>query len=290
MGYMHINNLYKDITVLNFKEVYALEKIHGTSAHIKFEIRDDIPYLKYFSGGAKHDTFVELFNEEELIKLFTDLGYDNIVVFGEAYGGKMQGMKDTYGDKLKFIVFDVSINNTWLNVPNAEEIANKLGLEFVAYEKCDTSLETLDRERDRPSRQAVRNGIEKERMAEGIVIRPLEEMFKKNGARVICKHKREEFRETKTPRKIDPEKLRIIADAKKVADEWVTDMRLRHIVDKADCEFKMENIPIFIKLMIEDVKREGEGEIVWSKTVEKGIGSNTAKMIKKLIKDKLYEN
>lgn len=34
MGYMHIDNLYKDARVLSFKHVYALEKIHGTSAHI----------------------------------------------------------------------------------------------------------------------------------------------------------------------------------------------------------------------------------------------------------------
>ena len=30
MGYMHIDNLYKDQRILQFKECYALEKIHGT--------------------------------------------------------------------------------------------------------------------------------------------------------------------------------------------------------------------------------------------------------------------
>jgi hypothetical protein len=34
MGYAHINNLYKDQEILIFKHVWALEKIHGTSAHI----------------------------------------------------------------------------------------------------------------------------------------------------------------------------------------------------------------------------------------------------------------
>ncbi len=29
MGYMHIDNLYKDQTILMFRECYALEKIHG---------------------------------------------------------------------------------------------------------------------------------------------------------------------------------------------------------------------------------------------------------------------
>ena len=34
MGYMHIDNLYKNVTIMLFKEAYVLEKIHGTSAHI----------------------------------------------------------------------------------------------------------------------------------------------------------------------------------------------------------------------------------------------------------------
>ena len=35
MAYMHIDNLYKNQEVLLFKECYAMEKIHGTSAHIR---------------------------------------------------------------------------------------------------------------------------------------------------------------------------------------------------------------------------------------------------------------
>ena len=34
MGYLHIDNLYKNQTVLAFRRCFALEKVHGTSAHI----------------------------------------------------------------------------------------------------------------------------------------------------------------------------------------------------------------------------------------------------------------
>ena len=34
MGYMHINNLYKDQTLMMFKEVFCLEKVHGSSSHL----------------------------------------------------------------------------------------------------------------------------------------------------------------------------------------------------------------------------------------------------------------
>ena len=36
MGYRHIDNLYKDQRILLFRECFALEKIHGTSAHVSW--------------------------------------------------------------------------------------------------------------------------------------------------------------------------------------------------------------------------------------------------------------
>ena len=47
MGYLHIDNLYKAQDILNFKTCYALEKIHGTSAHLKWDNGE----LTFFSGG-----------------------------------------------------------------------------------------------------------------------------------------------------------------------------------------------------------------------------------------------
>ena len=57
MGYLHIRNLYQDQDILLFKECYALEKIHGTSAHIAWDGE-----LKFFAGGCNHDRFCALFN------------------------------------------------------------------------------------------------------------------------------------------------------------------------------------------------------------------------------------
>ena len=55
MGYMHIDNLYKNQDVLMFREAYALEKIHGTSAHVA-----------YGPGGL---TFFSAFLFDELLAL-----------------------------------------------------------------------------------------------------------------------------------------------------------------------------------------------------------------------------
>ena len=96
MGYRHIDNLYKDQTTLMFKEVYALEKLHGTSAHVSFKDGN----LHFFSGGEKHENFLKVFDQELLLQKFQELGHPEVVVFGEAYCGKQQGMSATYVKEL----------------------------------------------------------------------------------------------------------------------------------------------------------------------------------------------
>ena len=274
---MHIDNLYKNIDIMNFKECYALEKIHGTSAHIAWKDGQ----IRFFSGGETHAKFVKLFNEEDLIKLFTEHFEDlDVVLFGEAYGGKQQGMSDTYGKELKFVAFDVKIGLTWLDVINAEDVTKKMNLEFVDYVKIPTLLGDIDFQRDRPSTQAERNGVEGFKLREGVVLRPLTELIKSNGKRIIVKHKRDEFKETRTKREVDPEKLKLLEEANAIATEWVTPMRLSHILDKLDSPLIIEETPKVIKAMIEDVYREAKGEILQSKGAKTAIGKETAKMYK----------
>jgi len=286
MGYEHIDNLYKSQEILMFKEIYSLEKIHGTSAHIGWKEGK----VHYFSGGEKHTNFVALFNEEQLAKAFQGLGVAEAVVYGEAYGGKQQGQSHRYGKSLKFIAFDVKIGDSWLSVPQAEEIVKSLGLEFVSYNKIPTDLAAIDKERDAMSVQAVRNGITEPQIREGVVLRPLVELTKNNGKRIIAKHKRDEFGERATPQKVvDPEKLKVLQEANAIAEEWVTMERLKHVLDKMPPETGMEQTGNVIKAMIEDVYREGKGEIVESREAGAAIGKKTALMFKQFFKDRLKE-
>ena len=288
MGYMHIENLYKNQDILLFKECYALEKIHGTSAHISWHPTDRT--IKYFSGGEIHEKFVALFDNDVLYDLLVvDFPNIDIIVYGEAYGGKQQGMSHTYGKDLKFIVFDVKVGDSFVDVPNAHQIAEKLGLDFVYYTKIPTDMKYIDAERDNPSVQAVRNGVGEDKVREGVVLRPLMELTKNNGVRVICKHKGEKFGERKSQPKVDTNGLEILSDARKVADEWVTAMRLEHVLDKHPDLTDMEHTSKVIEAVQEDIKREGEGEIEWSKEVAKQIGHNVVILWKQKFKDKLLE-
>ena len=282
---MHIGNLYKELTILNFKRCYALEKVHGTSAHIKW----NEGLITFFSGGEKHDRFVSLFDEANLRAGFLALGHPEVTVYGEAYGGKQQGMSHTYGPDLKFIVFDVQIGEAWLNVPNMDEVAKKLGFEVVPWEETSTELDVLNVLRDKPSEVAVRRGMGADKQREGVVLRPLEEMMTNNGHRVIVKHKIDKFGERSTPQSVhdvDPGKLAVLADAAAIANEWVTEERLNHVIAHLTIdgvEPGIEKTGIVIKEMVSDVYREAIGEIVPSKEASTAIGRRTAEMFKKRI-------
>ncbi len=291
MGYIRIENLYRPWAqrILLFKEVYALEKVHGSSAHIGW--RND--KVIFFSGGSKYEDFVNLFDRDALTRLFTEnFPTMEVIVFGEAYGGRLQGMKDTYGNQLRFIAFDVLIGSKWLDVPNAEQVATQLGLEFVPWVKIPATIEALNAERDRPSEVARRRGFEN-KLREGIVIRTPIEVRTNNGTRLIAKHKGDAFAERIHQPKVSKEKLEVIEEADKVAVEWVTEMRLSHVLDALCPDTKklgIEDTRLVINAMVEDVTREAKGEIVESKEAIKAISGLTAKLFHNRLKSQLKEN
>lgn len=294
MGYAHIANLYRPEAqhILLFKECYAMEKIHGTSAHISFrKAVDGAQTLHFSSGGEKYERFVNLFDAEKLKASFAALGHRNITVYGEAYGGSQQRQAWRYGDTLRFIAFDVNIDNFWLSVPSAHDVCTKLGIEFVHYEKASTDIPTLDRLRDQPSTQAKRNGVNGDPPQEGIVIRPLVEMALNDGERICAKHKRAEERETATPRKVvDPSQLQVLTQATDIAQEWVTETRLDHVMDKV-CPNNLapEMTPLVVDAMLEDVLREGSGEFADSKETRAAIKKRAAKLFNERCRNSLRE-
>lgn len=290
MGYQKIKNLYQDPTILTlFREVYCLEKIHGTSAHITWKDGK----VSYFSGGEKHANFVKLFDEETLVKKLTEEfgNYTTVTIYGEAYGGSCQRMSTTYGKQLRFVAFEVNIDDHWLDVLNAEDVTKKMGLEFVDYIKGPATLEFVNEQRDRPSTQAIRNGITDEpKLREGVVIRPLIELAKNDGNRLMVKHKGEAFSEHKTPREVNPEKVKVMSDAREIAEDWVTAMRLEHVMDKLSpdgIELTVKSTREVISAMVQDVKDESEGEIVWTPAVSKAIGKAAANLFHRHLKSKL---
>lgn len=293
MGYLKIPNLYKDQSILMFRRCFAMEKIHGTSANIGWKDWN----LTLFSGGETHQRFVDIFDDVQLAERFREnFGNATVRVHGEAYGGKQQGMRDTYGTELRFVAFDVRVGETWVSVPNAADICQKLGLEFVDYEEIDATVEAIDRQRDRFSVQAVRNGVGADKLREGVVLRPLVEMQKGDGSRVISKHKGEQFSERVHAPKVKPDQLEVVRDANLVAEEWVVPMRLTHVLDKLvgageiGQVYDVTDTKEVICGVIEDVMVEAAGEIEDTKAVRRAIGKRAAKLYIQMFKNALITN
>lgn len=298
MSYLSIDNLYKPRVqkLLEFKKLYALEKIHGTSAHVRW----GGDHVAFFSGGEPHTKFMALFDQEKLNALFMEKfgTLSIVVVYGEAYGGKQQGMSHTYGKELKFVAFDVKVNDSWLDVPSAHALANSLGFDFVDYELVDSNLDSLNFERDRPSAQADKCGINEPKLREGIVIRPPFECYLSGGQRLIAKHKGEAFSERAKPihKDVDPEspKAKELLEAEAVAEEWVTPMRLEHVIDhliavREDKLIGMEDTKAVITEMVTDILKESEPPVVLTPKISKAIGTRTAKLLKLRLEKSLEE-
>lgn len=293
MGYLKIPNLYKQKDILMFKQAYALEKVHGTSAYIGHDVEKD--KLIIYAGGCKYKQFTDIFDLDKILDNFRanakEHGYKKAIVFGEAFGGKMQGMSKTYGEQLKFIAFEVKIDKFWLSVPQAEMAATGLGFDFVPYRLINTTEEEINNEMMRDSEVAIRYGMGEGKLREGIVLRPPKELTFNNGERIIAKHKRPEFAERRnTPKFTDPAELKKLDDANAIADEWVTPGRLMNAKSKfKEEDWVMENMGNIIKYVYEDILVEAGDEIGDDKFLRKAVGKRVVNIFKKTMEDNLWE-
>lgn len=294
MGYAKIYNLYQDQRILAFAECFAMEKVHGTSAHVR--LRDG--QLQFFSGGVQMAPFQALFDHADLqakLQLLAEChGVQDVTVFGEAFGGKCQGFSHTYGPNLRFVAFDVEIGNAsedqrrvFLSVIDAEAVIKRLGLRFVRYARIPTTMAAIDAERDRFSYEAELVGIP-DKHGEGVILRPVKEVRDARGNRVCAKHKRDEFRETKTARPVVTQEAldaRLKDDA--LASEWVTEMRMTHVMDKltaGGATLGPKDTGNVIAAMEADVMAESAGSgAEWSHAALRALRSQTAKLFQKMM-------
>ena len=309
MGYITIEHLYKhpEFFLLG-GQICVMEKIHGTSTWIS----SNGSVSQYHSGGETEESFGKLFDKDqinqELKKILLENNWKTIRVHGEAYGGKQQKMKDTYGDKLKFIVFDILVSDSseyFLDYIQAEKIAARLNLEFVHYCIGPNTAEWIEEQTNLPSVQAERNGMGTDRLREGVVVKPIKEMMF-NGKRAILKHKCGPFWETKKPGVLllgQSTKLVKLSDLletsmtdAEIADNWVTSMRADHVLDhllankpdpqSGNKKIEVSDINTFIDMMLSDIKKESVEEIQeheWTKKLIREIRKKSMSLLKQKV-------
>lgn len=113
--------------------------------------------------------------------------FPNVIIYGETFGSGIQGVGGKYfnGEAWGFRVFDVNINGFWLEPEDVIDVAHKLGLETPT----DFGVMTIAE-----AEEMVKNGFkdtvaEKDLDAEGLVGRPIVQLFNKKGERVMVKIK-----------------------------------------------------------------------------------------------------
>ncbi len=117
------------------------------------------------------------------------------VLYGEGYGAGIQS-GGVYRASKSFRLFDVLVSDKfWLDWPNVEDVAQKLGIKTVPFLGFWTMEQIVSNVKEGvPSNVALEDSGNANHMAEGIVGRTIEPLFDRRGKRIILKLKTEDFK------------------------------------------------------------------------------------------------
>ena len=168
------------------------EKVDGTNIRVMF--KDG----KVTFGGKSDNAMIPVPLTNRLTERFFDPTMFSILrnafpdcdacLYGEGYGAKIQKGSGNYRHDQDFVLFDVKVGDWWLKRDDVQDVANKLGLDVVPI---IGGRGTLD---DMTDLCAI--GFKSQWgpfLAEGIVARPVVELFARNGERIITKLKHRDF-------------------------------------------------------------------------------------------------
>ena len=129
----------------------------------------------------------ELFGGETKEELFEQtFGKTEVILFGEGFGEKIQKGGGLYGP-VNFRLFDVYINGFWLDRGNVYDIASKFGIDHAPVLFTGTLEEGVEFIKTHPK------SVLRDAEMEGIVGRPMVQMFSRTGQRIMVKIKCRDF-------------------------------------------------------------------------------------------------
>lgn len=177
-----------EFAYLSSNEWVFTEKVDGTNIRVMYDGGN-------LSLGGKTDkaqippVLLTRLNEQflPLSGQFAELFSEATCLYGEGYGAKIQKGGGNYRRDQGFVLFDVRIGDWWLQRPDVETVAEKLGLECVPVIGTGTLYEMVEQ---------TRQGFHSRWgnfMAEGIVARPATELRTRRGDRIITKIKHKDF-------------------------------------------------------------------------------------------------
>ena len=127
-----------------------------------------------FDGESKEELFEQTFGKKE------------VILFGEGYGKKIQKGGELYGD-VNFRLFDVLVDGYWLLQDNVDCIAEIFEIETAPFMFRGTLEDGVAFIKTQPK------SLLKDNVMEGIVGRPMVQMFSRTGERIMVKIKCRDF-------------------------------------------------------------------------------------------------
>lgn len=167
------------------------EKVDGTNIRIILDSdkkdlifkgktdRAEIPkhLLSFLKENFKFEHFQKVFNKSDI----------SICLYGEGYGPKIQKVGGLYRKDPSFVLFDILINDWWIQRKDVINIGKLLNIDVVPIIGKGNLFQMVD---------LVKKGFKStwgDFTAEGIVARPEIELKCRNGNRIITKLKHKDF-------------------------------------------------------------------------------------------------
>lgn len=284
-AYAEIESLFRQPDLLKAEEVVITEKIDGTNSRI------GVINSQFMVGGRnavydlnapKNDFgFVQWCKENNVENRLRSLAIDNVIVYGEFCGEKIN--VPIYRKGRNFLVIDIKINGSYQDWNKVVELASKMGFSTVPIlYRGKPSIEIFEQYRKGASVYALeRSG--KKQTQEGIVIKATKATYTKRGY-LIAKHKDNLFEERKS---LQEGKDPIITTGYAYANEFVTRERLKHVIQQLKEAGKYEDDLGCVGEMIERMTKdiiEKEGKEEYEKLTDKQKNS-AKKLIKKLTRE-----
>ncbi len=302
--YPHIENLDEMPKIFDLPEVVVTEKVHGSGARIavidgqlhiggrKMEFTDIRPDTR--DGLCFIQWVLDTGLDKRMLEAFA--GQD-VVLYGEWHGSGtpkknwpqvQKGVKYIKGNDLR--IFDAKVNDRYVPFDDIKTWAAKVGLKTmpVLY-RGKPDKDVFYSLVDTMSKVGEENGIvDPENSIEGIVIRPPELIWDEKWNVIMAKLKigkwAERASEQKNP-KMQAKPKAIIPGAEEFAKEFVTDTRMDHVLDQLREEGKSldkSSMGDVMRLMGQDVKREGAGALERSNLEWKDVSQFVTKLTKEL--------
>ncbi len=185
------------VEFLQHNEWEFTEKVDGTNVRVHWD-----GHKVEFAGRTERAELPknllaalnEIFGTPEAEELFEQtFGEKEVILFGEGYGGKIQGCGRGYRKDEWFVLFDVLIGDNYQSREWVEKTAQMFGINAVPMLFTGTIYDGIKFVCKHPKSVFAENDI----YMEGIVGRPKVELKDRCGNRVIVKIKWNDFKDFK---------------------------------------------------------------------------------------------